>query len=729
MLALVKVRRLPSHATTRLTISAASRIPSRDDLRAGAESSLSYRCDPKNQPPPTPEPSFVNLGMEESVKSSPPVKENHPDEDKPDEKKTESRPQRLNTIRRRAHRLRPRSWLPFSRSSPNASYPRSASSQLPKTASSSTVARSVISAPILTSTTNVSVARTEGVYCEDMSDLDFSQTARNLQAGQVVVSSQHSGEASQGQSGEAASPQPIPGNVSDKRGDPLVSKKGRLLRLGNAIRSKISHGVSHQQTPASSSSQENKKPEPSDSPGGIDLSRDASRRRAETINLYKEKIKGLTGREHVRQRSLGASIRMPGSTNDVDPPLLADAVDGATDGTHGVDLPATDLVGEQSENESPFGSLTRSFASAVDKLDLHWSLPRNMSFIRSKSSIFNLRKGDKDDTSSPQQGRRDFPPISPSRPAPPISQPIAASPPSQLPSGESSGLPGAPQDSTHSILKTMAPKVQTDSHSSHRPHPMVFSNVKNGYVASNPIPGYPGGVNPLRMHPPDTMAIDPSIQSRTPRREPPVPNRPARPLATYFGGPSTGSQPQSPTSLDGDESSDSGSLEGAPIYSPSLGDLSQYSRETPKSVSFSPAGKGRIADAATPTREPIKSNAPVRGGPVWPLKKSKSGVGLFSRSKNDNNASKNGPQGSGSSALSEGDANQKMGIGSGKGVKKSRSLHFGGLFKRDEHTDLLPNMPPAPFQPATPSPLRKVVRCGSSSTKEGNSPTAQTARK
>lgn len=723
MLALVKVRRLPSCAMKMLTTSAACRIPSRDDLRAGAESSLSYRCDPKNQPPPTPEPSFVNMGREGSVKSSPPVKENHSDEDKPPEKKTESKPQRLNTIRRRAHRLRPRSWLPFSRSAPNASYPRSASSQLPKTASSSTVARSVISAPILTSTTNVSVARTEGVYCEDMSDLDFSQSARNLQAGQVVASSQHSGEASQGRCDEAASLQPISRGSSQKRGDPSVSKKRRFLRLGNAIRSRISHAGSQQQTQVTRSPQENKKPEVLESPDGVDLNRNASRRRAETINLYKDKIKGLTGREHVRQRSLDAAKRMPGSTNDVDadPPLLADGADGASDGSHGINLPSTDFVGEQSENGSPFGSLTRSFASAVDKLDLHWSLPRHMSFIRSKSSMFNLKKGDKDSTSSPPQRRRDFPPISPSQPAPPVSQPIAASAPTQLPSSESFDVPGAPQDSTKSVLKTMAPKAQTDSTNSRRPHPMVFSNAKNGYVASDPIPGYPGGVNPLRMHPPDTMAADSSTQTRTARREPPAPDRPARPLATYFSGPSTGSQPQYPAYLDSDESSDSGSLEGAPIYSPSMGDLSQYSRETPRSVSFSTAGKGRIADAATPTREPTKSSTPARGL-AWPLKKSKSGVGLFSRSKNDSDASA-----SGSSALSQGDANQKM--GNGKGVKKSRSLHFGGLFKRDEHTDLLPNMPPAPFQPATPSPLRKVVRCGSSSTKEGNSPTTQSGRK
>src|ERR1700709_770349 len=51
----------------------ASRISSKDNLRIGAESSLSHRCDPNNQPPPTPEPSVLNTAGEDANSKSPEI--------------------------------------------------------------------------------------------------------------------------------------------------------------------------------------------------------------------------------------------------------------------------------------------------------------------------------------------------------------------------------------------------------------------------------------------------------------------------------------------------------------------------------------------------------------------------------------------------------------------------------------------------------------------------------
>jgi hypothetical protein len=243
---------------------------------------------------------------------------------------------------------------------------------------------------------------------------------------------------------------------------------------------------------------------------------------------------------------------------------------------------------------------------------------------------------------------------------------------------------------------------------------MVFSNEKNGYVASASVSGNPKSVNPLKMHPPDTMAVPM-----------PIAIRPMSIMRADSGTPQSGSRPQAAApAAEIDTDSDSISLEDAPIYSPSLGDLSQYARDTPRSVNVAPSetGKAQVV-IPTPTRSPIKNRSAPKGQ-SGVLKKSKSGVSLFSRSKSGNNSTHTG------GPLQQRDANQKITNVAGNVVKKSRSLHFGGLFRKDEHADIQPTAVPAsPFQPATPSPLRKVMRYGSQSTGGGSSPTALSARK
>ncbi|ETI21918.1 hypothetical protein G647_05988 [Cladophialophora carrionii CBS 160.54] len=683
----------------------ASRIPSKDELRAGAESSLSHRCDPNNQPPPTPEPRSVNHGGEASVES------NSPGRVKIQQTPTAPRePQRFNSIRRRAHRLRPKSWLPFARPVELTPYPRSISTQLPKTASTSTVARSVISAPILTSTTNVSVARAEGVHCGEISDAAFSQSTWNSQVGWIATACQDSGDGHQGPPPGTPALSPLVEDKVHRLADGTALKRGRILRLRNVIRNKIVTGPQRTQAATSNTQQMEKQggqTRVADQPA---LMRGLSSRRAETINLYKGKIKGLTGNAHIRRRSLNTTKSIAESKVAQDPPLLGDIID----------VPTTDCAAEHSDNDSPFGSLTKSFASAVDKLDFYSTLPRNMSFLRSRSSLFSLKKGDKA-LGSPKDAGQPFPPISPSKPAPPVSQLIAASSRGKVSTFSTLGSnarrrPPVPQRGVPSVANTSSGNPKHSALAAGRSvlSPIVFSNEKNGYVASAPELEDSQGVNPLRMHPPGTMAVPLAVANRT------VPIMPAD-----SSTPQAGARPQAATpAAEIDTDSDSISLEDAPIYSPSLGDLSQYARDTPRSakVALSETGKAQVA-APTPTRSPIKNRSSAKGHSGL-LKKSRSGVSLFSRSKPDNNSTVTG------GPLHQRDANQKLTNIAGNVVKKSRSLHFGGLFRKDEHTDLQPSAVPAsPFQPTTPSPLRKVMRYGSQSTGGGSSPTALSARK
>ncbi|EXJ59118.1 hypothetical protein A1O7_06549 [Cladophialophora yegresii CBS 114405] len=503
---------------------------------------------------------------------------------------------------------------------------------------------------------------------------------------------------------------PLGENGAHRRGDGTASKRGRILRLRNIIRNKVRTGRQRTQAATPDPQQMEKtdvQMRVNDQPA---LMRGSPSRRAETVNLYKGKIKGLTSNGHIRRRSLNTTKSIAESKGVPDPPLLGDIID----------VPTTDLAAEHSDNDSPFGSLTKSFVSAVEKLDFYSTLPRNMSFLRSRSSLFDLKKGDKA-VSSPQKPGQLFPPISPSKPAPPISQPIAASSRAKVsafstPGSKARRRPPVPQRGVPSITNTSDARSKRDALAAGRSvlSPIVFSNEKIGYVASAAEFGEPEGVNPLRMHPPGTMVVPLAVANPT------VPTIPAD-----GSTPQAGSRPQATTpAAEMDTDSDSISLEDAPIYSPSLGDLSQYARDTPRSgrIALSDTGKAQIA-APTPTRSPIKNRNSAKGQSGL-LKKSRSGVSLFSRSKADNKSRVTG------GPLHQRDANQKMTNIAGNVVKKSRSVHFGGLFRKDEHVDLQPSSVPAsPFQPATPSPLRKVMRYGSQSTGGGSSPTALSGRK
>jgi hypothetical protein len=312
-----------------------------------------------------------------------------------------------------------------------------------------------------------------------------------------------------------------------------------------------------------------------------------------------------------------------------------------------------------------------------------------MTFLRSKSSFFNIKKGIVDNDGHQELQRTDNGISTPARTSS-LNQNTAVTgvEPSAMVLSQ-----GATLSTTHMLTaRKMAPE------------PIVYSTEHNGYIPSKPVVGHPRGVHPLRMHPPDSL----SVSTTKPQR----------------------AETPSQVSEDGSESI---SLEDAPIYSPSLGDLSQYARETPPSTkNTNSALRKAVVIDTTPTRVLVKEKK--QGSSLsGSLKKSSSALSLFSKARTIRSGEKRQKHDSQPSALprtdsvalQQRDTNQKIGIHDGKAVKKSRSLHFGSLFKRESSSTLGPSTPrdrSIGFQPATPSPLRNVTRVRRSQSTAQESP-------
>ncbi|EXJ81683.1 hypothetical protein A1O1_07748 [Capronia coronata CBS 617.96] len=643
----------------------AVRIPSRAEPPDRSESKLSCRCDPQDQPPASPGPDSITEVVSAAPRATSPEGEHTPDE-----RDNMDPPEILVHKRGDSHRTAPRarrlSWLPFGRSSSQKQHPRSPSVYLPKATSASTVARSVISAPVLTSTTNAKVARVEGVYCREISDLGFAPPAGNSQ-------------------GERANPptQQSNGHPANAGGLQNASvKRGRMLRLGDAVKSKFKGPVLRRQSekslrPAMANG--------TDEPSTLTMENGIARRRTEAFNLYKGKIKELTGSGNIRRKPVNNSKAFGAHP---DPPSLRNMTDHLL----------ADESAEQSDNDSAFGSLTRSFASAVDKLDFSSSLAHNMPFLRSRSSFFNSKK-DKD-SGEQSEARRQVSGASS----------LLRSPSASLSSPSTMTLPKKTLDRSPS-----GQNAQDDHPGESSPSAsLVFDSRNNAYLPYKPIDGDIERRHPLRMNPSNRMAVPPvkSLQSRQANQlmddQSPIPRQ---------------QRTKIPVRQSDDEDEDETlSLDDAPIYSPSLGDLSQYARDTPPSkATCKPGALGDKTAGVTPDPTPTRNNQ-SSGQQRSVLKKSRSGIGLFSRSKSVKKLTKTNsraersddPDTSGPSTPSPlHQRDMTRSDSTGKTVKKSRSLHFGGLFKRPSEPDLgaaIPRDLSVPFQPATPSPLRNVTR-------------------
>lgn len=645
----------------------ATRVPSEASLVPRPASVLSFQCDPNSQPPPSPAPNRSLYSSHESLTPLDPVSTPAPIS-KPKRNLAEG-PQKSRDNdsegdgdRRRhpkPHRIRPLSWFSFPTKSSRNQYPRSVSAHLTKTISSSTVARSVISAPILTSTTNQTVAQSENVHCGELSEASFAQSPWNPQTGGVaqLTPIQHNDD----KPAPTTNPTVIPSSPR------TTSRRRRLLRLGDAFRTKLRGSPLAEAGEKTSRAPKDNGHEILILTNGLSAT-PPTHPHEHSFDLYRAKIKKLTSHGCARRKPVGSEY----SPMARDPPLLAELTQ--------------DSKLDHYENDSAFGSLTRSFASAVDKLDFQASLTRNvsnMSFLKSKSSYFSLKKGvDQDE----REGATVDHPSNGSA--------LGSSP-------KPSERKNVPKAKTQGAVVTGLATAQVLAARQNVPQPQIFSVDHNAYISSYPVQHHPRGVNPLRMHPPESTQ------------------------------PATSPSPQradTPSQLS-EDGADSITLEDAPIYSPSLGDLSQYSRDTPRSQKppgSLPNRSREVTSDVTPTRTMHPRSKPPSRGEL-----KKSGSGLFNKAKGaKQTAGSSGSTRERAAALKERDANQSMGSQDRQAVRKSRSLVFGGLLKKNAESASRSSTP-VPFQPATPSPLRNVTRIRRSQSKSTvqDGPTRPRSRK
>lgn len=213
------------------------------------------------------------------------------------------------------------------------------------------------------------------------------------------------------------------------------------------------------------------------------------------------------------------------------------------------------------------------------------------------------------------------------------------------------------------------------------PDPAVFSAAANDYVAAPAAPGYPRGANPLRMHT-NTMefATAPSHVTDLPK--------PPKHTPTL----------EEVTRVDDDEDEDA--IDDAPIYSPSSGKLSRYTRRSPSSAQHL-AEAGDLPEATTPTHHPAEKGYLRRLG----LRNSKSGLSLlnrFSRANKDQ--------------IKACHVNENNSTMSTSQIRKSRSMYLSGILGKGDASKRMDPLPQdsssMPFQPTEPSPLRHEACTG-----------------
>ncbi len=484
---------------------------------------------------------------------------------------------------------RPLSWFP-----PSNTTSRKAS-HLPKESIASALERSVISAPVLTSTTNAKVAVAEGVQCGAMTASGLATSScypksgwiPGITDGDLAHDQPHKAQEKQSPSGQKSQPHQCTKGLREmpKRPSKRSASMNALSKVRDALTSRLRQASDPQTYRSVFSSDkfvrlgDDCRPQ---SPANDKL----ARVRTEGRNLGRNKIRQLTGYGHIRRKP----VICPGRTNNE---ALTDGkntflvnVDDTTDAEyHRVD-----------HREHPvdfhFEDLESSFARAVEDLDFR--IMRDKASLNSLSSFFhssrNTSTANKIGASRSQQGLHP-------RPYPhPVSN---ADHPSYQPSPHptfdqlASAQPSMGQCASRAFkLSGGRAKAPPEVHSSpYQIGPAPNEEIdKANRTALAQRTFSRGHSNPLASHPDLTKFAD--LPTRT-TGDPKLPGGPSGAQITY-------------------KEHDPNGLEGAPIYSPSLENLSLYERNTPPSAPGSTnissrklhSTTSRMRLIETPTRPP-----------------------------------------------------------------------------------------------------------------------------
>jgi hypothetical protein len=335
---------------------------------------------------------------------------------------------------------RPLSWLPTPRYRRNK------------------VGRS-ISAPVLTSTTNVNVARVEGVRCGELTPTDLIQSTWDPQVGWISESAgmaEHNEKAATAAQTADEIEERTMGAEIQLKCDTGKPTNTAFSRLKGIIRGHLDTMTVARRPSIAEKTQFSKLEEDSIS--------STARRRAEAISLCRQKIRNLTGHGNVKRKPIvkanELSAKNIGERHHEEQPLLMPGSTGSPgklDVNEAYPTPSHDYT---------FGDLEKSFMNTLDKLDFH---------------------------QTPQQT-----PVSMANPK------------------RQSLLPGLYRQDPKMTQSGDAATVSPAGIHTSRPEPCTFSVSKASLVLTPTIEPRPK-VNPLKCHPNVTgfaeQAVDPEIST------------------------------------------------------------------------------------------------------------------------------------------------------------------------------------------------------------------------
>ncbi|KAK5947041.1 hypothetical protein PMZ80_001187 [Knufia obscura] len=431
-------------------------------------------------------------------------------------------------------RSRPLSWLSFGKNKFQRVGTHSPSMPLPHPSSMSSVANSSISSPMLRSTTNPRVADVENIECSDVLLPDYSSNrAASRRLARADGTTSRSEQATDKHSAWASTVRSVKKKLSHTR------RASTSLLLDSSWVRRAGEKMGHSATPSAAS-------------GRALGQSDSSKSRVH---------QGQAGHEQFTDDP-GSTTRPPKDTST--------AIEPAHDMRSTPNIQqAPRLPGLYSDSTTDLNavSLSRSFASAVDKLDfqssptlVHDGTP--MSRLKKAKSYFSLHKASRED-SLRNLDNVDLVSNSSSRD-------LAAE-----------AVKHKQRSALTAISRSVNKQAQQPKIAASRPAPLRFSGTKNRYIQGKPDSRAPRGVNPLRMHPEVKAFAKP-------------PSRSGIPVTPGHVSPSTNDN--------ADDPEQSESIDKAVIYCPSTGTLSEYSRQTPSPEFTSRRDR---APQDTPTRKPL----------------------------------------------------------------------------------------------------------------------------
>ncbi len=497
---------------------------------------------------------------------------------------------------------RPLSWLPpSSETSGRASHP-------PNNSTTSSVTRSMISAPVLTSTTNAKVALTEGLQCGKIATSGLATSSWHSEPGWVAAVDGK--DPARDQAAKVQEQQSWDGQVlqPSQRSDELhkMSKRSSKRSASMNALSKVKEALTSRMRQASdpqtyrSVFRRDKFVRLGDDCQPQSLVKDKhSRIGAKAQDLSADEFRALSDHGHVTAKPIQHLERdTQDLLKDTKRPLLIDVDDSAKNGCYCADQ-------EQHAVDFHFEDLETSFARAVEKLD--FCIKGDKASLTSLSSLFQSGKN----ISAPNKTRTEQSRQSPPRAPCPLLPASVGHPPQTL-----------SQHSTSDKLATDKPSMgqcvscTLKCGSGHAKAP---AEVYSTPYQMDPIPSGKlneseraeraerifsrGHLNPLASHPDLTKFAEQPSPTMTDPDVPPTPTPTKSSIPLY--------REKSRVQLTHTKH-DLNDLEGAPIYSPSIENLSQYGQNAPSSASASAnvsfhklgAASSRRPLLETPTRPP-----------------------------------------------------------------------------------------------------------------------------